>query len=229
MGTIGACIWAGDLQNIRSQTLLENSLLYLGISSLPERFPYILASASLAENQLNIPPIALARDYLEHRDNVSWQWIRGNQILHAPNENSKLQYYVGEPQTERYSAYEEWKRHDTRCTLRRKNTTTSYILAQRNVCDRTKVHMWGEVYLVTCWTMLLVRTWGLKKWVRKTNTRNTRTWTITLMQCGRLWMIYTHCAVWARTHPTSLLPLIVPPKTHKYRTIKSSVVDHSRL
>jgi len=32
---------------------------------------YILASASLAQNQLEIPPIALAQDYLKHRVRIS--------------------------------------------------------------------------------------------------------------------------------------------------------------
>jgi len=35
-------------------------------------------------------------------------------------------------------------------------------------------------------------------------------------------MIHNHCAVWADARTTSLLPLSVPPKTHNYRTIKSS-------
>jgi len=39
----------------------------LGWPTLPERFLYILASASLAENHLEIPPIALVQDYHKHR------------------------------------------------------------------------------------------------------------------------------------------------------------------
>jgi len=78
----------------------------------------------------------------------------------------------------------------------------------------------GRVLLCRMLNDALVRTWILKVWMRRTNTR---TWSIILMQCGLLWIIHNHGAVWAYAHPTSLLPLSVPPKTHKYRTIKSSV------
>jgi len=39
--------------------------------SLPERFLCMLASTSLAQNQLELPPIALAQDYLKHRVRIS--------------------------------------------------------------------------------------------------------------------------------------------------------------
>jgi len=38
--------------------------------------------------------------------------------------------------------------------MQRKHTTTSHVLAPRNVCDRTKVYMWAEIYCVVCGTML---------------------------------------------------------------------------
>jgi len=127
---------------LRTKQFPKINYSILGRPTLPERFLCILASDSIAENQLEIPPIALAQNYNEHRVRISDNKFEG---LKSYTHRMRIANFNTMSANNRQNVIPRTKNGSDKILDSQYNTSIQEHLIywrKRNFCDWTKVHMW---------------------------------------------------------------------------------------